>query len=95
MLFQLYGTRAVSLDILGVYVITRSRLRKYQFLLINSSYLCCQCSVACFNLDKIQEVSPIGVGGFTIRLYTRNYIVDWNDRLFHIPLNESLTDIFL
>ena len=40
--------------------ITRSRIRQYWFLLINSRYLRCQCSVTCFNLDKSREVRPLG-----------------------------------
>ena len=36
-----------------------------------------QYSVTCFNLDKTQEVRPLGVGVFIISLYTSNWIVYW------------------
>ena len=64
----------------GVYVITGSVVWRYWFLLISSSYLGLRCSVTRFNSDKIQAVRPLGVGGFTIRLYTRNLIVYWDVR---------------
>ena len=63
-------------------VINRLRVRQDRFLLINSRFLRCWCSVTCFNLDKIQEVRPLGVGSFTIRSHTRNYIVYWGTTYF-------------
>ena len=58
--------------LLGVYVLTRSRVRRNWFRFIKSSYLCCRCSVTCFNFDKLQEVRPLVIRGFKMRLYTRN-----------------------
>ena len=52
-------------------VITISRVRRDRFLLINSRYLRCRCSVTCFNLDKLQEVRPLGVVVFTIMSHAR------------------------
>ena len=52
-------------------VITISRIWRDRFLLTNSRYLRCRCSVTCFNLDKLQEVRPLGVVVFKIRSYTR------------------------
>ena len=37
-------------------VITRSRVGRDWFLLINYRYLRCRCSVSCSNLDKLQEL---------------------------------------
>ena len=76
--------------IIGVYVIDISSVLQYQFLLINSSYLRCRCNVTCFNLDKLQEWRPLGVGGIKIRSYTRNYIIYWDDRSLRIRLGHIL-----
>ena len=57
--------------LIGDHNITILCIRRYLFLLINSRYLRCRCSVTCFNLDKLQEMRPLGVVGFKIRLYTR------------------------
>ena len=51
---------------------TRLGVRRHWFLLINSRYLLFRRSVMCFTLDILQEVRPLGVGVFRIRLYTRN-----------------------
>ena len=89
-------------------VITRLRVWRDRFILINSRYLRCRFSVTCFNLDKPQEMRPLRVFfkrlgrilgcpvvPYTIRLYTKNLIVYWDVRLFHILLNGSLTHGFL
>ena len=56
---------------LSLGVITRSCVHCDRFLLINSRYLCCRCSVTCFNLYKIQAVRTLRVVVFIIRSYTR------------------------
>ena len=72
----------ISWPVFGLFYITRSCVQQNRLLLINSMYLRCWCSVACFNLDKLQEVTPLGVGCFKIRSYTRKYIVYWVTNYF-------------
>ena len=57
--------------LIGVYVITISRVRRDLFLLIKSRYLRCRCGVTCFKLDKIQEVRPLGVPIHSVPLEPR------------------------
>ena len=58
-----------------VFVITRSRVHRYCFLLINFRCLGYQFSVTYFNLYKLREVRPLRVGVFIISSCTRNYIL--------------------
>ena len=86
--FSIRNIRDDSAFAVSLFVITGSRLLRDRFLLIKSRYLRCRCSVTCFNLDKLHEVSPLGVVVFTIgRIlrcpfitytiisYTRNLII--------------------
>ena len=68
-------------------VITILLVRHDWFLLIKSRYLRCRCSFMCFNVDKLREVMPLRVVGFTIRSYTRNYILYWVNTYFGMSIS--------